>query len=55
MNIGRPKRVIEVEPVTLPVPEMLPVTEPESEPVSEPVREPASPTEPAGTPVEPDG
>ena len=25
MNIGRPKRVFEVEPVTVPIPEVLPV------------------------------
>jgi hypothetical protein len=28
MNIGEPKRTIEVEPATLPVPEELPVPEP---------------------------
>jgi len=39
MNIGRPKREIEVEPVTLPVPEVLPdpAPVPESEP-AEPKR-----------------
>ncbi|MEX2275075.1 MAG: hypothetical protein WEA10_05880 [Actinomycetota bacterium] len=36
MNIGRPKRIIEVEPAQLPVPETLP----EPLPVSEPDREP---------------
>ena len=28
MNIGEPKRTIEVEPATLPVPEELPIPEP---------------------------
>lgn len=40
MNIGEPKRTIEVEPVGMPVPETLPVPEPAPvEPVPE--REPA--------------
>ena len=42
MNIGRPKRIIEVEPTQLPVPETLP----EPLPASEPDREPA-PADPA--------
>jgi len=42
MNIGRPKRIIEVEPAQLPVPETLP----EPLPASEPDREPA-PADPA--------
>lgn len=37
MNIGPPKRVIEVEPVTLPIPEVLPDPDPA------PAREPAEP------------
>jgi hypothetical protein len=40
VNIGEPKRTINVEPVTVPVPEELPVDEPAVEP--EPV-----PSEPA--------
>ena len=42
MNIGEPKRVIEIEPVTVPVPETIPVPEPspEPEPSLEPVPEP---------------
>jgi hypothetical protein len=28
MNIGRPKRVIEVEPTSLPLPEVVPAPEP---------------------------
>lgn len=43
MNIGRPKRVFEVEPVSIPVPEVLP--EPEAEPV--PAAEPIPAPEPA--------
>ena len=41
MNIGEPKRTIEIEPVTVPVPEEVPteVPEPTEEPV--PVEEPA--------------
>lgn len=39
MNIGPLKRVIEVEPVSLPVPEEIP----EPELVPEPEREPAEP------------
>ncbi len=43
MNIGQPRRIIEAEPVNLPVPEVLPqpVPEPEREP------EPAEPGRPA--------
>lgn len=40
MNIGRPKRVIEVEPASLPLPEVVPAPEPAPAPV-EPV--PADP------------
>jgi hypothetical protein len=44
VDIGRPKRIIEVEPALLPVPESIPM--PESVPESEPV--PAAPAvEPA--------
>ncbi len=35
MNIGQPKRIIEVEPVLLPLPELVPEPAP-----SEPAREP---------------
>ena len=47
MDIGEPKRTIEVEPVTLPVPEPLPIEEPApaEEPVPAPVPD-AVPTEP---------
>jgi len=43
VNIGRPKRIIEVEPVTLPLPDP-------SIPMPEPGRAPA---EPVPAPVEP--
>lgn len=45
MDIGPPRRIIEVEPVTLPVPEVLPEPEEVPEPAPEPVREPAAPEE----------
>jgi hypothetical protein len=42
MNIGEPRRVIEVEPVSEPVPEQIPLPEPERSPAPvEPEREPA--------------
>jgi hypothetical protein len=41
VNIGEPRRTIEVVPVTLPVPEDLPVEEPAAVPSEEPVRTPA--------------
>jgi len=42
VDIGQPKRIIEIEPATLPVPgEAEPEREPEREPAREPV--PASP------------
>ena len=43
MNIGQPKRIIQVEPVSVPLPEFVP--EPAPEPTREPLREP----EPAET------
>lgn len=48
MNIGEPKRTIEVEPATLPVPEELPIPEPargEPEPELVPVGVPPHRTE----------
>jgi hypothetical protein len=39
VNIGQPKRIIEIEPVSTPVPETLPL--PSTEPASEP--EPVEP------------
>jgi hypothetical protein len=38
VDIGQPKRIIEVEPVSLPLPEAIPA------PDTEPAREPAEPT-----------
>ncbi len=40
MDIGQPKRIIEVEPVSLPLPEAIPA--PDTEPA--PALEPAEPT-----------
>jgi hypothetical protein len=40
MDIGQPKRIIEVEPASLPLPEAIPAPEPRSTPVPEPA-EPA--------------
>ena len=48
MNIGEPKRTIEIEPVVVPVPESLPVEEPAREPV--PDHEP-TPAEPVPAPA----
>jgi hypothetical protein len=42
MEIGPLKRVIEVEPASIPVPETLP----DIEPLPEPIEEPAAPAEP---------
>ncbi len=36
MDIGQPKRIIEVEPVSLPLPEAIPAPEPQPTPVPEP-------------------
>jgi hypothetical protein len=49
VNIGKPKRVIEVEPVSTPVPEVLPDPLPERDPEpvpSEPGREDLADTPP---------
>lgn len=32
MNIGRPERVIQIEPIELPVPEVLPEPQPDPDP-----------------------
>jgi len=53
VDIGLPKRVIEIEPASLPVPEPAPILEPsvdplpEPGPVPEPVRVPEREPEPA--------
>jgi hypothetical protein len=57
VDIGRPQRIIEVEPASLPLPSTMPapdspgfVPEPAIEPATEPAIEPArQPTEPAET------
>ena len=36
MDIGQPKRIIEVEPVSLPIPEAIPAPEPRPAKVPEP-------------------
>jgi hypothetical protein len=41
MDIGQPKRIIEVEPVSLPLPEAIPAPDPRPTPVPEPA-EPAT-------------
>lgn len=46
MDIGRPKRIIEVEPASVPVPESLPI--PDTRPVPDPA--PAIPARPAEQP-----
>jgi hypothetical protein len=46
MDIGLPKRVIEIEPASLPVPEPAPILEPTVEPVA-PERERPAPAEPS--------
>jgi hypothetical protein len=46
MNIGEPKRELEIQPVVLPVPETVPMPSPE------PSREPAPSEEPALVPAE---
>ena len=38
MDIGEIQRVIEVEPLTVPVPEVIPIPDPVPEPVVEPAR-----------------
>jgi fused signal recognition particle receptor len=43
VNIGKPKRVIEIEPVSTPVPEVLPDPTPERDPEPEPAPAPAEP------------
>ncbi len=52
MNIGEPKREIEIVPTTVPVPEVLPVAEPS--PDGEPVRgtEPLAPEPVPAAPAE---
>jgi hypothetical protein len=56
MQIGRPRRIIEVEPLDVPVPEILPdpleePSVPQREPSPERPRTPTSPLEPASDPA----
>ena len=51
MNIGKPQRIIEVEPLVKPVPEVIPMPDPDEAPVRErPVEEPMP--VPAPDPIE---
>ena len=43
MDIGQPKRIIEVEPISLPLPEAIPAPGPASEPAPTGTPEPAEP------------
>jgi hypothetical protein len=52
VNIGQPKRIIQVEPVSVPLPEFVPEpapAEPAREPAREPSREPVREPEPVET------
>jgi len=46
LDIGLPKRVIEIEPASLPVPEPAPILEPSVDPVPTPEPEPVPVPEP---------
>ena len=50
MNIGRPKRIIEIAPAELPLPDAVPVFEPDTAPAEEPLPVPAEPAEPPAAP-----
>jgi hypothetical protein len=47
MDIGLPKRVIEIEPASLPVPEPAPILEPSVDPLPAPEPEPVPVSDPA--------
>jgi hypothetical protein len=47
MDIGLPKRVIEIEPASLPVPEPTPILEPSVDPLPAPEPEPVPISDPA--------
>jgi hypothetical protein len=47
VRIGRPKRVWEVEPVSLPIPEVLPAAQPTPTPERDPAPVPVAPDQPA--------
>jgi hypothetical protein len=46
LDIGLPKRVIEIEPASLPVPEPAPILEPSVDPLPDPEPEPVVTPEP---------
>ncbi|MET1011649.1 MAG: hypothetical protein ABWY83_04665 [Actinomycetota bacterium] len=52
VDIGLPKRVIEIEPASLPIPEPAPILEPSVDPQPEPEPEPVRIPEPAPEPTE---
>jgi hypothetical protein len=56
VDIGVPKRVIEIEPTTLPLPEPAPILEPSVDPIPAPAPDPTIAPEPAPvTEPAPDG
>ena len=50
VDIGLPKRVIEIEPASLPVPEPAPILEPSVDPLPEPSPAPLPEPAPEGVP-----
>jgi hypothetical protein len=48
MNIGEPKTVREIEPVTLPIPEVMPDPEPATPEVPAPAEQPREPVKTPG-------
>ena len=50
VDIGLPKRVVEIEPASLPVPEPAPILEPSVEPLPEPSPAPVPEPAPEGVP-----
>lgn len=50
VDIGLPKRVIEIEPASLPVPEPAPILEPSVDPLPEPSPAPVPEPAPEGVP-----
>jgi hypothetical protein len=54
MDIGQPRRIIEIEPVSLPLPDLVPDPEPEPATPAEPAAPPAPATPAEPEPVRPD-
>ena len=50
VDIGLPKRVVEIEPASLPVPEPAPILEPSIDPLPEPSPDPVREPAPEGIP-----